>query len=85
MSSNFPSARGILVVAIFVGLTGCTANRIWDVSTSPDGRRVEVVGAVVNQFNNPPTAVKPLRWVCLRGTDDRLNCQQDTSTLPKVD
>lgn len=84
MLSSFLATDRLLVLALLVGFAGCSANRVWDIDASSDGRRLEVVGAVVNQSGNPPTAMKPLRWVCIRGTDDRLTCQMDASDLPKA-
>ena len=85
MWSSCLRTERLLALTLFVGCAGCSVNRIWGVAASSDGRRVEVVGAVVNQFNNPSTATKPLRWVCIRGTDDRLTCRMDASVLPKTD
>ena len=84
MSSSFRRTDGLLALALLVGFAGCSASRIWDVAASPDGGRVEVVGAEVNEFS-APIATKPLRWVCIRGTDDRLTCQMDASNLPQAD
>jgi hypothetical protein len=85
MWSRFRTTEGLLALALLVSLAGCSANHVWGVAASPDGRRVEVVGARVNTFYNPPTPIEPLRWVCIRGTDDRLTCQMDRSPLPKAD
>jgi len=83
MSSRFLRTEGLLALALLVGFAGCSASRVWDVTASPDGRRVEVVGAEVNQIS-APIVIKPLRWVCLRDTDDRLTCQVDPSVLPQA-
>lgn len=63
-----------------LGLVGC-AHQIVEVSglsTSPDGQKVVVVGAVT-EGDKP---VRPLRWFCARGEHRRLRCQPDDATLP---
>src|SRR5258705_13079226 len=72
-------------LALLACCAGCTASRVWSLSSSPDGQRLAVVGAEVNELSNPPAATKPLRWTCLRGADDRLTCRLDPTPLPKRD
>jgi hypothetical protein len=75
---------GVLVLGALVGLSGCTSTWVNSVSTSPDGKHVNVVGAkLVNQgFGYYPS--EPIQWQCVRGEDGKLSCKRLAKVLPKM-
>ena len=80
--------RRIIVTASLLVLgasTGC-AKTSWinDISVSPDGKRIDVVGAQMQQFYGGWVVKKPLRWVCTRDQAGRLGCQYMSQDLPKM-
>lgn len=77
------------VIACFTTLlaslsSGCASmTLVHDVSSTPDGRRVDVVGSVyTKEFFGGTSAIGPRRWVCLRDAAGHLQCRLDTSELP---
>ncbi len=73
-------------VALVGMLTGCVkASWINDISVSPDGNRVDVVGAQMKRLYGGWIVDKPLRWVCVRDGSGALTCQHMTKELPTMD
>jgi hypothetical protein len=65
--------------------TGC-AKTSWinDISVSPDGKRIDVVGAQMQQFYGGWIVKKPLRWVCIRDASGTLKCDYMSQQLPTM-
>lgn len=70
----------IAACCLALGFIGCTRQLVGvsGLSTSPDGQKVVVVGAVT-EGDKP---VRPLRWFCARREQGRLRCQPDDANLP---
>lgn len=77
-----------LVLSAMLALlaSGC-ASVTWvnDVSSSPDGRMVTVVGAEFQAGFGGWTAKRPLTWNCLRNEAGQLSCRPDATELPQLD
>jgi hypothetical protein len=76
---------GLALLALM--LTACgSVTWVNDVSTTPDGSRVDVVGAQFEkQVFGPPEFATPIRWICLRAVDGHLACREDASVLPQME
>ncbi|MCP4678285.1 MAG: hypothetical protein GY854_22785 [Deltaproteobacteria bacterium] len=79
----------IIPIALFLisfMFFGCaTASWINDISVSPDGKRIDVVGAQMKQTYGGWYVNKPLRWVCVRDEAGALQCRHMTKDLPRMD
>ncbi|MHC4990363.1 MAG: hypothetical protein ACYTGC_05225 [Planctomycetota bacterium] len=51
---------------------------------SPDGKRIDVVGAQMQQFYGGWIVNKPLRWVCIRDAGGTLKCDYMSQELPTM-
>ncbi len=61
---------------------GCgTVTWVNDVTTTPDGQVVTVVGGEYSTFSK--TVVRPVRWTCQRGANRQLVCAPDATPLPQ--
>jgi hypothetical protein len=66
-------------------LSGCaTTSWINDITVSPDGNRIDVVGAKMQQFYGGWIVTKPLRWICIRNAAGILECNYMTKELPTM-
>ncbi len=75
-----------LVAAAGIVSSGCaTTSWVNGVSISPDGNRVDVVGAQMMQVYGGWMVDKPLRWVCLRDGRGVLTCNHMTKELPTME
>jgi hypothetical protein len=78
----------IIAVALFmaVGMTAGCARTTWinDITVSPDGSRIDVVGAQMKQFFGGWIVDRPLRWVCMRNAVGILECNFMAQELPTI-
>lgn len=76
----------ILVTAVALSaLAGCgSVSWVHALSTTPDGSRVDVVGAQFQMTMYGPAADQPMRWICLRDGSGRLHCQADPRPLQEM-
>lgn len=84
MSARRSFAVACLGVFVAALCGGCArVMLVHDVSSTPDGRRVDVVGSVYQkEFLAGTSAISPRRWVCLRDAGGHLHCRMDASALP---
>jgi hypothetical protein len=79
---------GLFLLLSLLGVLGGCSTVTWvnDISTTPDGNRVDVVGAQyqIDVFGDI-SPDKPVRWVCSRNEQGRLSCKPDTTDLPQSD
>jgi hypothetical protein len=78
--------RALLLLALGAASQAGCGTVVWinDVTASPDGKSVIVVGAQYRKHAfSPPTAEKGIRWICRRGGSEVLICHRDDSEHPR--
>lgn len=60
---------------------------VHDLTTTPNGARVDVVGAEYHKdfLFGTIEVVTAKRWICLRNAQGRIACQRDESALPMAE
>ena len=78
------SSRYLVLAAL--SLSGCISGAwVNGVSTSPDGKVLEVVGASYdkNLLTWELSVHHPYRWTCVRAANGILSCKRNNTQLPR--
>ena len=78
------SSRYLILAPL--GLSGCISGAwVNGISTSPDGKVVEVVGASYNKdmLTAELSVHQPYRWTCVRAANGILSCKRINTQLPR--